>query len=62
MHFFGNRILPKMYRKEQLRKRKAKKGSLQKLVPIIYVKGSCYKTPLYDHVLGNKWDSDNDEV
>ena len=24
-------------------------------MPIIYVKGSCFETPLYDHVLGDKW-------
>jgi hypothetical protein len=23
-------------------------------MPIIYVKGSCFETPLYVHVLGNK--------
>jgi hypothetical protein len=23
-------------------------------MPIIYVKGSCFETPLYDHVLGDK--------
>jgi hypothetical protein len=42
--------------------RKAEKGYLQKLVPIVYTKGSCYETPLYDHVLGDKQDSDKDEV
>ncbi len=31
-------------------------------MPIIYVKGSCFETPLYDHVLGDKRDSDKDEV
>jgi hypothetical protein len=40
--------------------RKSRKA--QKLVPIIYIKGSCYETPLYDHVLGDKRDSDKDEV
>jgi hypothetical protein len=30
-------------------------------MPIIYVKGSCYETPLYDHVLGNKRDGDKDK-
>ncbi len=29
---------------------------------IIYIKGSCYETPLYDHVLGDKRYSDKDEV
>jgi hypothetical protein len=51
-----------MYGKEQCRKRKAEKGYSQKLMPIIYVKGSCYESPLYDHVLGDKGDSDKDEV
>ncbi len=32
------------------------------LLALIYVKGSCYETPLYDHVLGNKRDSEKDEV
>ncbi len=31
-------------------------------MPIIYVKGSCLETPLYDHVLGDKRDSDKDKV
>ncbi len=31
-------------------------------MPIIYVKGSCYETPLYDHVVGDKQDSDKDEI
>ncbi len=38
--------------------KKSRKG----LVPIIYVKGSCYETSLYDHVLGDKRDGDKDEV
>ncbi len=25
---------------------------------IIYIKGSCYETPLYGHVLGNNGDKD----
>jgi hypothetical protein len=33
---------------------------VQKLMRIIYVKGSCYETPLYDRVPGNKQDSDKD--
>ncbi len=28
---------------------------------IIYVKGSCFETPLYDHVPGNKRDGDKDK-
>jgi hypothetical protein len=31
-------------------------------MPIIYIKGSCYETPLYDHVLGDRRDGDKDEV
>jgi hypothetical protein len=31
-------------------------------MPIIYVEGSCLETPLYDQVLGDKRDSDKDEV
>jgi hypothetical protein len=43
--------------------KKSRKGLIaKKFVPIIYVKGSCYETPLYDHVLGDKRDSDKDEV
>jgi hypothetical protein len=51
-----------MYGKEQCRERKAEKGYLQKLMSIICIKGSCYETPLYDHVLGDKQDSDKDKV
>jgi hypothetical protein len=29
-------------------------------MPIIYVKGSCFETPLYGHVRGNKRDGDKD--
>jgi hypothetical protein len=28
---------------------------------IICVKGSCFETPLYDHVPGNKQDGDKDK-
>ncbi len=42
--------------------KKSRKGLIAKLVPIICVKGSCYETPLYDHVLGDKRDSDKEEV
>jgi len=31
-------------------------------MPIIYIKGSCYETPLYDLVLGDKRDRDKDKV
>ncbi len=60
--FFGNKVLRKMYGKEQCRKEKQKRVNCIKLVPIIYIKGSCYETPLYDHVLGDKRDGDKDEV
>ncbi len=52
--FFGNEVLQKMYRKEQCQERKAKRVNCEKLMPIIYVKGSCFETALYDHVLGDK--------
>ncbi len=60
--FFGKGYCVKMYGKEQCRKEKQKRVNCIKLVPIIYIKGSCYETPLYDHVLGDKRDSDKDEV
>jgi hypothetical protein len=41
---------------------KSRKELIAKLVPIIYIKGSCYETPLYDHVLGDKRDIDKEEV
>ncbi len=31
-------------------------------MPTVYIKGSCYETPLYDHVLGDKRDSDKDDA
>jgi hypothetical protein len=60
--FFRQRMLRKMYGKEAMKEEKSKKGKLQKLMPIIYVKGSCFETPLYDQVPGNKRDSDKDRV
>ncbi len=57
--FFGKKYCVKMYGKEQYRKKDGK--GLQKLMPIVYIKGR-YETPLYDHVLGDKRDSDKDEV
>jgi hypothetical protein len=60
--FFRQEVLRKMYGKEQYRKEKQKRVNCIKLVPIIYIKGSCYETPLYDHVLGDKRDGDKDEV
>jgi hypothetical protein len=42
--------------------KKSRKGLIAKINAIICVKGSCYETLLYDHVLGNKRDSDKDEV
>jgi hypothetical protein len=31
-------------------------------MPIICVKGSCFETPLYVHVLGTKRDGDKDRL
>jgi hypothetical protein len=62
MHFFGNEVLRKMCGKEQCRKKKLKRANCVKLMLIIYIKGSCYETPLYGHVLGNKWNGDKNEV
>ncbi len=36
------------------------KGLIAKLMPMICVKGSCFETPLYDHVPVNKRDGDKD--
>jgi hypothetical protein len=49
-----------MYGKGAMKGRKAKEGLIAKLMPMICVKGSCFETPLYDHVPGNKQDSDKD--
>jgi hypothetical protein len=62
MHFFDNEVLRKMYGKEQCRKKKRRRVNCANLMLIIYIKGSCYETPLYDHVLGNKWNGDKNEV
>ncbi len=60
--FFWQEVLRKMYGKEQCRKERQKRVNCAKLMPIIYIKGSCYETPLYDHVLGDRRDGDKDEV
>jgi hypothetical protein len=62
VHFFGNEVLRKMYGKEQCRNERQKRVNCAKLLAIIYIKGNCYETPLYDHVLGDKRDSDKDKV
>jgi hypothetical protein len=62
VHFFGKEYCVKMYGKERGQKEKQNRVNCIKLVPIIYIEGSCYETPLYDHVLGNKRDGDKDEV
>jgi hypothetical protein len=62
MHFFGNEVLHKMYGKEQCRKKKRRRVICIKLMLIIYIKASCYETPLYDHVLGNKRNGDKNDV
>ncbi len=40
--------------KKQRRKIKAERVNCKNYMPMIYVKGSCFETPLYGHVLGNK--------
>jgi hypothetical protein len=60
--FFRQEVLRKMYGKEQCRKNRQKRINCAKLMPIIYIKGSCYETPLYGRVLGNKRNGDKDEV
>ncbi len=60
--FFRKRVLHEMYGKEQCWKKKQKRVNCVKLKPIIYIKGNCYETPLYDHVLGNKWNGDKNEI
>jgi hypothetical protein len=62
IHFFGNEVLRKMYGKEQCRKRKQRGVNCANLMLIICIKGSYYERPLYDHVLGNKRNSDKNEV
>jgi hypothetical protein len=48
---------------EKRNERKGKqKGLIAKLMPVICVKESCFETPLYDHVPGNKRDGDKDRV
>ncbi len=42
--------------------KKSRKGLIAKINANNYVKGSCFETPLYDHMLGDKRDSDKDEV
>ena len=44
--------------KKQCRKEKQKRVNYVNLMPIIYIKGSCYETPLYGHVLGDKRNGD----
>ncbi len=52
--FFGKRYCEKCTGKSNARKEK-QKGLIAKInANIIYVKGSCFETPLYDHVLGDK--------
>jgi hypothetical protein len=42
--------------------KKSGKGLIAKISANYLYQGSCHETPLYDHVLGNKRDSDKDEV
>jgi hypothetical protein len=43
-----------MYGKRAMKKRRARMVNCKIKMPIIYVKGGCFETPLYVHVLGNK--------
>jgi hypothetical protein len=43
---------------ENAERKKQKKDWLCKLIPIIYIKGSFYETPLYGHVQRDKQDCD----
>jgi hypothetical protein len=62
VHFFGDEVLRKMCGKEQCQKKKQKMVNCVKLMLIIYIKGICYETPLYCHVLGNKPNGDKNKV
>ncbi len=57
VHFSAKKCCVKCAKKA-MPEEKAEKGKLRKLMPIIYIKGNCYETPLYGHVLGDKWNCD----
>ncbi len=62
MCFFSARDVAKNVQERSNEREGKQKGLIAKLMPIICVKGSCFETPLYDHVLGNKRDGDKDRV
>ncbi len=60
--FSGKGYCEKCTGKEQQRKRIARRVNCKIKMRIICVKGSCFETPLYVHVLGTKWDGDKDRL
>ncbi len=60
MHIFSARDVAKNVRERRNEGKRKQKGLIAKLMPIICVKGSCFETPQYDHVPGNKRDGDKD--
>jgi hypothetical protein len=62
VYFFGKGYFEKCKRKEQQRKRRARRVKCKIKMPITCVKGSCFETPLYVLVLGNKRDGDKDRL
>jgi hypothetical protein len=59
---FSAKDVAKNVRERSNAGKEKQKGLIAKLMPKICVKGSCFKTPLYDHVPGNKRDGDKDRV
>jgi hypothetical protein len=51
---FSAKGIAKMYGKGAMKKRRTRRVKSKIKMPITYVKGSCFETPLYFHVLGNK--------
>ncbi len=47
--FFGEEVWHKCAKK-QCREEKKKRVNYVNLMPITFIKGSCYETPLYGHV------------
>ncbi len=60
--FFSARDVAKNVRERSNEGKGKQEGLIAKLMSIICVKGSCFETPLYDHVPGNKLDGDKDRV
>jgi len=55
--FFGKEVLQKCA-KRLAKKKSRRKGKYGKLMPIIYIKGSFYETPMHGHVRSDKQDGD----